>query len=170
MKKYRLADRIKYGDKTLWEIEALLDFGTIRKGQKGGLVEGEWNLSQKGDCWIWQGSKVMGRAKVWGNAQVWGNAIVMDAALVGDFAKVYDRAKVCGNADIYGEAQIYGDAVVSGTAKVWGRARVSGTAIVGGEAEVWGFADIYSGTFTKERICGINEPLCDPAFRNLTKI
>lgn len=49
-KKYRLTDEslvLCYGKK-LYRIEALKDFGDIRKGEKGGFVESEDNLSQEG--------------------------------------------------------------------------------------------------------------------------
>ena len=65
---------------TLYRIEALIDFGAARKGDKGGWVERESNLSQEGDAWVY------GDARVYGNAQVYGDAWV------------YGDAQVCGNA------------------------------------------------------------------------
>ena len=65
MKKYKLTKETKkMNNKTLYRIEALRDFGTVKKGEKGGFVEKEENLSHDGDCWIF------------------GSAIVQDCAVV----------------------------------------------------------------------------------------
>ena len=66
-KKYKLTEEtIKVYDKTLYRIEALRDFGDVKKGDKGGFLEKEDNLSQSGDCWVY------------GNARVYNNAVVYD--------------------------------------------------------------------------------------------
>ena len=38
---------------TVYRIEALKDFYNVKKGQKGGYVQGTWNLSQTGNCWVY---------------------------------------------------------------------------------------------------------------------
>ena len=49
-KKYKLTEEtINVDDVTLYRIEALKDFGDIHKGDKGGFIEKEDNLSQEGD-------------------------------------------------------------------------------------------------------------------------
>lgn len=74
-KKYRLTDEsIEVDDKTLYRIEALKDFGDVRKGDKGGFVESDKNLSQEGDCWVCGNAKVYGNALVCGDAKVRGDA------------------------------------------------------------------------------------------------
>ena len=80
--KYKLTDvKINFKGKTLFQIEAVKCFGDIVKGQKGGFIEKESNLSQGGNAWVY------------GNARVYGNAWVSDNAWVsGD-------ARVSGNAD-----------------------------------------------------------------------
>ena len=108
-KKYELIPSDKEG---LFRIKALKCFGGVMIGEIGGYVESENNLSQLGDCWIYD------------NAQVCGDAIVCD------YAKVYDNAQICGN------AQIWGDAVVQGNAEVSGDAIVQGNAIIGGDAMI----------------------------------
>ena len=99
-KKYKLTEEsIKLRDRKLYRIEAIRDFGRVSKGQKGGFVETESNLSQVGDAWVYDDAKVFGNAKVYGDAKVFGNAEVCGDAKVYGNAKVYDDAKVCGDAD-----------------------------------------------------------------------
>ena len=143
-KKYKLTDEcITIGDKKLYRIESLKDFAFIKKGDKGGFVESEENLSQVGSCWIYNDAKVSGDTKVCGDAQVYGNACVFgDAWVIGD-AKVYGNTKVYGNACVFGDAEIYGNAQVSGDARVCGNARVYDNARVYGDAKVCGDARVY---------------------------
>mgnify|MGYP003432635366 CR=1 FL=1 len=83
-KKYKLTEEtINVNGKTLHRIEALKDFGNVKKGDKGGYVEKENNLSQIGVCWIC------------------GNAMVYDDA------EVYEDAVVCGDMVICGNAVVY---------------------------------------------------------------
>ena len=103
MKKYELIteDTIGVDNSTLYRIRALRDFGNVKAGDLGGFVESEANLSQVGDCWIYDEAKVYGVARVCGNAQVCKNA------------SVGGSARIAGNAWVHGNAYITnGDAVV----------------------------------------------------------
>lgn len=102
MNKYELTDEtLEHNGHTLHRIKALKDFGDVKKGDLGGWIESEDNLSQEGDCWIYNDAKVYG--KVFGNAQVYGNAFVMA------FSEVCGDAKVCGETSINELVQVYGD-------------------------------------------------------------
>ena len=107
MKKYKLTDEsIIIDGRKMYRIEALKDFDWVKKGDKGGFIESENNLSQEYNCWVYGDAKVYGDAVVCGDAMVWGNAdICGDAKVYGD-ADIYGNAKVCGNAEIYGNAKI----------------------------------------------------------------
>ena len=65
---------------TLYRIEALKDFSDVKKGDKGGFVESEENLSHNGDCWVYGDAKVCGDAIIYGRAEVGGDAKVADNA------------------------------------------------------------------------------------------
>ena len=118
--KYKLTEEsINYCCRTLYRIEALKDFGNVKKGDKGGYAQSEENLSQEGDCWI------SDNAEVYGNAEVHGNAWVYDKTKVYDKGEVYDNAKVHGNARVFGNGKVYGDADVRGNTKIGGNTKVS---------------------------------------------
>ena len=86
-KKYKLTDEcITIDGRKLYRIEALKDFGDVHKGDKGGFIGSEVNLSQYGDCWVF------GNAAVWGNTEVFGDA------------EVFGNADVCGNAEVVNNA------------------------------------------------------------------
>ncbi|HEN4430674.1 TPA: hypothetical protein U5Z31_002168, partial [Streptococcus agalactiae] len=88
MKKYELLkdDTIEVAGKTLFRIKALISFKDIRKGEIGGYVEAERNLSQSDNAWVT------------------GNAWVCDDACVCDDARVSGNAWVCDDAHVSGNA------------------------------------------------------------------
>ena len=113
-KKYKLTEEtINVDGRTLYRIEALKDFDVVEKGDKGGFIENESNLSQSGDCWVYGNAKVSDNAMVCGNAWVFGNADVYGIAEVCDNARVYGRARIYGNAEILAKTVVCGDAEIT---------------------------------------------------------
>ena len=144
-KKYKLTDEcITIGNKKLYRIESLKDFAFIKKGDKGGFVESEENLSQVGSCWIYNDTKVCGNAWVFGDAKVCGDAMVYGNAMVYGDAKVCGDAMVYGNAMVFKNAMVYGNAEVFGDAEIYDNVRVYGNAEVFGNVHIKGDADISS--------------------------
>ena len=165
-KKFKLTDEILVvNGKTLYRIKALKDFSDVKKGDKGGFVEKEINLSQYGDCWVyddamaydnaeiygdavvrnnakvWMDAKVSGNAKVYYNAKVYGNAMVFGHAIILDGAEVYDYTKVFGYAEVFGDADVYGYAKVLDFAEVYGDAAVCGETRICSDAAVCADSD-----------------------------
>ena len=61
--KYKLTKNTKeVAGITLYQIQALKDFGDAKEGDLGGWIEKEANLSQENNCWVY------------GNAWVYGDA------------------------------------------------------------------------------------------------
>ena len=147
---------------TLHRIRAIVSFSLVHKGDVGGWIEGECNLSDEGSSWVYgdatvcEDAKVYGNAVVRGKAVIMGNAVVMDNAVVGGDAvvsgnaAVYDDAAVSGNARVYDNAMVHGNAEVSGNAEVGGTAVVSGNAVVGYNAVVGGNAVVSGNAVVKD--------------------
>ena len=178
--KYELTDEIiEVAGRKLHRIRALVDIITpcgrpVRKGELGGWVEEEHNLSQYGNAWIYddaqvydnacvgEDARVCGDAKIYGNAHIYkraevsGKAQVYNDAYIDNDAKVYGRtlicgiAHVCGVAQVFGNAKVLGEARINDQAKVYGNAKVRGSAQVYGESEVCGIADVHGDT----NLCG----------------
>ena len=82
-KKYKLTDEyIKFNKRTLYRIEALKGFRDVEKGDKGGFIEDEHNLSHYGDSWVCDNARVFGNASVFGDARVYGDARVFGDAKI----------------------------------------------------------------------------------------
>ncbi len=112
--KYKITTIQNPDSTNLFQIRALRDIPrfNVKKGDVGGYVEHEGNLSQEGDCWI------------------------EDAALV------YENARVFGNARVSGNTQIFGNAQVFDNARVYGDAWVGESALINENMEITGFSYI----------------------------
>ena len=159
-KKYKLTEEtIIVNDKSLYRIEALKDFSNVRKGDKGGFIENENNLTQYGKCWVYDNAEVSGNAKVSGNAiihedaKVYGDARIYGYATVFEDTMVYENAKIYGNAKVSGNAVVFGDAEVCGKAEVCDNAEIRGNAIVANDSDYIVFRNWWSSgryfTWTK---------------------
>ena len=124
-------DSIEIDGVKLYRIQATKNLPQhyIAKGEKGGYIEKEDNLSD--EAWVGGNAKVYGYAKVCekarisDNVEVCGNAYICGIAKVFEDVKVFENAEVCGNAQVYGMAVVSGDAFVSGNAHVCGNTRIN---------------------------------------------
>ena len=147
-KKYKLTDEtINLNGATLYRIEALKDFGEIKKGDKGGFIESENNLAHEGDAWVSDNAHVYGDACVFDNARVYNNAFVSG------YAQVYGNACVYGNAWLYGNTRVCGYAWVSDNARVYGDANVCDDSSVFGSACVYDNAHVYGDALVRGYAC-----------------
>ncbi len=71
-KKYELLkdDTVTYFGRTLYRIKATTDFGDVKKGDLGGYIEKEENLSENGNARVYGNAMVYGEAEVSGNAKI----------------------------------------------------------------------------------------------------
>ena len=139
-------------------IIALKDFSDVKKGDKGGLIEKEENLSQEGDCWVYEDAWIYGNAVISDNAKIYEKASVGGIARVFGSACVYGYATVCDNVRVYGNARIYGKALVHGIVNVYENAEIYGKASVERYAEIFGEAKIYGRAWVSGKACD-DEPI-----------
>ena len=127
-------------DTNLFRIRALVDIPRIlvRKGDIGGWVSSEANLSQEGYCWIFDNAQVIG------DATVSDNATVHDSARIRGGSEILESATIRGNATIFGNSSISGNTLVEGC--VW-----LGNSSVRGDAVIDGFAQVYGGSIFHTR-------------------
>lgn len=166
-KKYKLSDlALKTSvNKNLYVIIALKDFSDVKAGDVGGFVESEDNLSQTGDCWIYDDAKVYGNAKVSGDAKIHDNAIVCgDSSITGnaivagnvkisDNVWIYDNAIIRDYANISGTSSISGASKISGNVRIGGRVQVSGNAQISKNASINGWCNIADNTIITDDAC-----------------
>ena len=106
--KYSLTENFKVlpNGIILFQIKAERDikrFG-VKKGDLGGWLQEESNLSQEGDSWVGENAHVSECAVILGNAWVHGNAVIYG------YAKIYGDAEIEKNLCIHGDARVFGSA------------------------------------------------------------
>ena len=151
MKKYKLTDEVN--ERGLHRIIALRDIPrhNVKKGDLGGFIESEENLSQDGDAWIEDDTEVFNNARVsenaliYGDANVFGYAQVYGDACVGDSACIYGDVRVSGDAWVFDNAHIYDTALVCENAHIYGNAQIYGNVCIYGNACISGDAKVSSG-------------------------
>lgn len=133
----------------LYRIQALRDFGDVKKGDLGGYIQSQKNLSHSGNCWIYDKSIAGDDSKVKNNAKVMDGAILRGAAVVSKNAVLTNNAKLASSAivtdnavveftDIYGENVIKDNAVLDG-GEIYGKLVVSGNAKLSGGFIFFGY-------------------------------
>ena len=76
---------------TLYQIKALVSFGSVVEGEIGGWIEKRENLAECGDAWVY------GDARVHGDARVYGDADFLSVGPLGSrksFLSVYADSKI----------------------------------------------------------------------------
>ena len=168
--KFRLVkeDTRKVKGKTLYRIQALKDFGNVKKYDLGGYIQKEENLSHEDNCWVYdeacvlEDAVVKEDASVKNNAKVFGNAIVFGNSFVLLRAQIYGSAKIFGNANIAYDACVCSNAKVSGNAQVFGKSMITGYAEVGG-GTIGGNAKIEDHALVENGNIFGNACICDEA-------
>lgn len=151
---------------TLYQIRALRDFtcpykinpsgddlGTtlIKKGQLGGWVEKEDNLSHEGGCWIFEEGIVRDNARVEGNARVASRALVKDNAIVKGYSCITDSAYVYGNAVLNDCTKMKGMVSIGGNSKTNGYVSINGNSQIHGDSVLDGHI-FLNGTIVVEGV------------------
>lgn len=132
MKKYKLGiskrnDSAQYDTATksfrdveLHRVVALKDFSDVKKGDVGGWVESESNLSHEGLCWIYHDAIAIDGANVSGNAILKHESQVTEAANISDNASMSGTSSACGESSISGHVDIRDDVKIVGASYVYG--------------------------------------------------
>lgn len=138
MEKYCLTDNTIYiAGNRLYQIKALKDFGKVKKGDLGGYIASEDNLSQTGNCWVFQNAMVFDNAKVLENAEICGNISMYDNSMVSGNSICDGNIYLCDNCRITGYAVVNGNSIlIKNNAIIGGYSQILSTdksSIVGGD-------------------------------------
>lgn len=137
------------GDKEGFSIRALRDISyRVKKGQMGGKVDSEKNLSQFGECWIDMGCSSRGGALVTDNAvisgaiDVSGRAIISDNSYVDGCGRIGDSVIIGGKAKLSGDLHLHGNIFIADAVNLSGRITINGNPIIRGNISLRGTVEI----------------------------
>lgn len=161
---------------TLYQIRALRDFTCpyklnpdgeildqtlVKKGDLGGYVEKEENLSHEGGCWIFEEAEVRDNARVEGNARLVGRSLVRDNAVVKGYSCLAASAYVWGNAVLDGGTKMKGLVSIGGNSRtngyvcIYGECQVRGDSVLDGHIYLNGTVVLENAKLTGDvHLCG----------------
>jgi hypothetical protein len=155
------------GQLRMFQIRALRDIPAvpgiaasklIPAGTVGGAVQGEYNLSQEGLCWIDNSACVIEEAVVSGDARVQDSATVMGVSTVSGRAVIREASIVGGDSVVDGNAEVKNSAVVMDSAvgdfaRVSGQAKLLNYSRLADSAHVTGEAIVDAQTSIRDEAC-----------------
>lgn len=143
MEKYELTNEtINFNGKVLYRIKSLRDLECVRKGEIGGYVESERNLSQYGECWVGGNSKVYEKARIIENARILENSNIYGNAILGGDIKTYDNSEIGGSIEIKGDIPFF-------DARIIDKANVYNVNLKNENGEIIFFATFYRNKYGK---------------------
>ena len=171
MKKYELIKESKtyFAGREIFRIRALKDFGNVKTGDIGGWVCSYDNLSQKGDCWIYDDAKCLDNAKMFddakmydssmmlGSAKMYDNAVMSDSSIMCDNAVVCGNARMCdtstmcdnsmmrGNAMMFNNSKMYDSATMFDNSKMYDSAEMCGNSTMYDNSVIYDNAKLFDG-------------------------
>ncbi len=107
-----------------YRIKALKDFNDVKKGDLGGYVANENNLSHFGNCWLYNNARMYDNAELHDNAEMYGvtrmfnNTRMFNDTRMYDNAEMHDNARMHDNTRMFNNAEMYGYANIRGNYKL----------------------------------------------------
>ena len=141
-------ETIVHNGHTLYRIQATKDFSDVKKGDKGGRIQNYTNLSQEGDCWLYNESKSYGSARISDNvkaystsqfrddATVYGDVLLLFNTIIQNYATVYGRVRCGIDVIIEDSAEVHGDVILDCGARISRYAELRGNASIIGNIEI----------------------------------
>ena len=147
MRKYEILmdeeNTIEYEGHILHRIKALKDFEDVEKGDLGGYVENKNNLSQDGNCWIYNDAKAMDNSRIYDNSIIRGNSIICDNSRMYDSSEIYGNSRMYNNSVMCGNSAMYGNSRMCDNSRMYNVSRMCDNSIMHGDSEMHGDSKMY---------------------------
>ena len=164
-RKYEITDiTMEFEGRRLYRIRALKDFSDVKKGDLGGWVESEYNLSQNYNCWIYDEAKAMDRSRMYGDSAMhdyskmydystmYDGSEMYDSSEMHDYSEMYDNSKMFNNSEMYERSTMYDYARMHNYSEMYGDSEMHRNSVLKDKeklhgklvSEVDNFIDIYS--------------------------
>ena len=143
-KKYELSDiTMKFGIKTLYRIRALKNFSDIKKGDLGGWVSSENNLSQEGNCWIYNEAKCMDNARMYDNSCMYDYSEMYDSSRMHGDSKMYNYSEMHNSSRMYGYSKMYDSSEMHDSSTMYGNSIMYGNSMMCGYSKMFDNTEMF---------------------------
>ena len=157
MEKYELIKESKtyFEGREIFRIRALKNFGTVKAGDVGGWVCSENNLSQEGDCWIYNEAKCLDNAMIFdnakmydnsvmcNNAKMYNNAIMLNNSTMFDSSRMYDNSTMFNNAMMFDNSIMLNDSKMFNNSVMRNNSEMYDNALMGDNAKMFDNSRMY---------------------------
>ena len=183
--KYELSKNPEHRLGNVTRIVALKDFSNVKKGEIGGFVSNENNLSQYGDCWLYGNSKMFGNCKMFDNSKMFGysemhdysemhnnseihnNSKMHDNSKMFGYSKMHGYSKMDNNSEMHDNSKIFGNSKIDNNCKIFGNSKIK-SVILSNSYECFNISYLkYNLTITKDLVFGGCKTFTHNEFKNL---
>ena len=124
-RKYEMTNiTMEFEERTLYRIRALKNFRNVKAGDLGGWVSGKHNLSQEGECWIYDEAKCMDNARMYHNSAMYNNAVMCDFSEMHGCSEMHNYSAMLDNSRMYNCSAMYDNSRMYNDSKMYSNSRM----------------------------------------------
>ena len=143
-RKYELTNiTMEFGIKTLYRIRALKDFSDVKRGELGGWVSSENNLSQEGNCWIYDEAKCMDNARMYDDSCMYGYSEMYDSSRMHGDSKMYNYSEMHNSSRMYGYSKMYDSSEMHDSSTMYGNSIMYGNSMMCGNSRMFDYSEMF---------------------------
>jgi len=108
-----------------FRIKALKSFGSVEKGDIGGYVTSEKNLSQDGNCWVFDKAEMHNKSRLFDDAKMYDESKMYNESKMLNFAEMYDNAEMHNESEMHNNSRMCKNAALFDNAKMYDCTEIS---------------------------------------------
>ena len=140
-RKYEITDiTMRFEGRTLYRIRALKNFSNVKKGNLGGWVSSEDNLSQEGDCWIYDEAKCMDNARMHDNSKMYNNSVMYEYSAMHGNSKMCNNSKMYDDSEMHDDSRMYDHSMMYDHSKMYDHSEMNDYSIMYNNSEMHGYS------------------------------
>ena len=162
-RKYEMTNiTMEFEERTLYRVRALKNFRNVKAGDLGGWVSGKHNLSQEGDCWIYDEAKCMDNARMYHNSAMYNNAVMCDfsemhgCSEMHNYSAMLDNSRMYNCSAMYDNSRMYNDSKMYNNSRMFDNSAMYNNAVMLDNSKMFENSRMYrdSRLKNKEKLCG----------------
>ena len=162
-RKYEMTNiTMEFEERTLYRVRALKNFRNVKAGDLGGWVSGKHNLSQEGDCWIYDEAKCMDNARMYHNSAMYNNAVMCDfsemhgCSEMHNYSAMLDNSRMYNCSAMYDNSRMYNDSKMYNNSRMFDNSAMYNVAVMLDNSKMLENSRMYrnSRLKNKEKLCG----------------
>ena len=138
-KKYKLSNiTMKFEGRTLYRVIALKDFANVKKGDLGGWVSSEDNLSHYGNCWVYNNAMCMDNSRMFDNSKMYNGSRMFGNSRMHDDSIMFNNSTMYGSSGMNGNSKMHDNTIMCGHSRMYDNSRMCNNSILKGNDKLYG--------------------------------